>query len=155
MDSEKTPANDELVELTASVVSAYVSNNAVNATALPELIASIHQSLTALTSPPPPPAAERPAPAVPVKKSVTPDYLISLEDGRRYKSLKRHLGGRGLTPDQYRTKWGLPHDYPMVAANYAKQRSDLARSMGLGRKRIQAEVTAPVEEKAPRRRKAG
>lgn len=153
MDSENPPS-DELVELTASVVSAYVSNNAVGSTALPELIASIHSALTALSAPPPPPAAERPAPAVPVKKSVTPDYLISLEDGRRYKSLKRHLGGRGLTPDQYRTKWGLPHDYPMVASNYAKQRSDLARSMGLGRKRVEAEV-APAEDKAPRRRKAG
>jgi predicted transcriptional regulator len=153
MDIEKTPASDDLVELTTSVVSAYVSNNAVGSAALPELIVSIHQALTTLTSPPPPPVAERPTPAVPVKKSVTPDYLISLEDGRRYKSLKRHLGGRGLTPDQYRTKWGLPHDYPMVAAAYAKQRSDLARSMGLGRKRVAAEA-APVEEKAPRRRKA-
>ncbi len=152
MDNETTKPSNELVELTASVVSAYVSNNAVGSSALPELISSIHQALTALTSPPPPPVAERPTPAVPIKKSVTPDYLISLEDGRRYKSLKRHLGGRGLTPDQYRTKWGLPHDYPMVAANYAKQRSELARSMGLGRKRAEP-AAAPVNEKAPRRRK--
>jgi predicted transcriptional regulator len=74
-------------------------------------------------------------PPVPIKKSITPDHLVSLEDGQRYKSLKRHLAGKGLTPEQYRTKWGLPGDYPMVAPNYAKQRSDLAKSMGLGRKR--------------------
>jgi predicted transcriptional regulator len=86
----------------------------------------------------PPIEEEKPKPAVPIKKSITPDYLISLEDGRRYKSLKRHLGGRGLTPDQYREKWGLASDYPMVAPNYAKQRSDLAKSMGLGRKAAEA-----------------
>ena len=72
---------------------------------------------------------------MPIKKSVTPDYIISLEDGRRYKSLKRHLGGRGLTPAEYRTKWGLPHDYPMVAPNYAAARSQLAKQMGLGQQR--------------------
>jgi predicted transcriptional regulator len=87
---------------------------------------------------------------VPIKKSVTPDYIISLEDGRRYKSLKRHLTGRGLTPAEYRAKWGLPHDYPMVAANYAAQRSELAKAIGLGRKR--AEPAPEVD--APRRRKA-
>jgi predicted transcriptional regulator len=150
MDSETTPASNNLVELTADVVSAYVSNNPVGSAALSDLISSVHGALSGLLTPPAPPVAERPAPAVPVKKSVTPDYLISLEDGRRYKSLKRHLSGRGLTPDQYRAKWGLPHDYPMVAANYAKQRSDLARSMGLGRKRAEAE---PAEAAKPGRRR--
>jgi predicted transcriptional regulator len=77
---------------------------------------------------------EKPTPPVPIKKSITPDYLISLEDGKRYKSLKRHLAGRGLTPEQYREKWGLPWDYPMVAPTYSAQRSELARSLGLGRK---------------------
>ena len=150
MDTETTSASENLVELTAEIVSAYVSNNPIGAGTLPDVIASVHKSLTSLLAPPPPPAPERPAPAVPVKKSVTPDYIISLEDGRRYKSLKRHLNGRGLTPDQYRAKWGLPHDYPMVAANYAKQRSELARSMGLGRKRPEAES----DQAPPRRRNA-
>ena len=77
----------------------------------------------------------KPTPAVPIKKSITPDFLISLEDGKRYKSLKRHLTGRGLTPEQYREKWGLARDYPMVAPNYAAKRSELARSMGLGQQR--------------------
>jgi predicted transcriptional regulator len=88
-------------------------------------------------------------PPVSIKKSVTPDYLISLEDGRQYKSLKRHLSGRGLTPDEYRAKWGLPRQYPMVAPNYAAQRSELAKSLGLGRKR-----EAAPEVKSPRRGKA-
>jgi predicted transcriptional regulator len=151
MDKLANAANGELTELTADIVSAYVSNNAVNSSSLPEIISSVYGALTSLLAPPPAPEAERPTPAVPVKKSVTPDYLISLEDGRRYKSLKRHLNGRGLTPDQYRAKWGLTPDYPMVAANYAKQRSELARSMGLGRKRPEPEVEPA---KATRRRKA-
>jgi predicted transcriptional regulator len=79
---------------------------------------------------------------VPIKKSITPDYIVSLEDGRQYKSLKRHLAGRGLTPEQYRRKWGLAGDYPMVAPNYAKQRSELAKAAGLGRKREETPVRA-------------
>ena len=86
-----------------------------------------------------------------IKRSVTPDFLISLEDGKQYKSLKRHLAGRGLTPDQYRDKWGLPRDYPMVAANYAAQRSELAKKIGLGRKMVDAK---PAKAKKGRRRKA-
>lgn len=152
MDNQTNTLNSELAELTADVVSAFVSNNAVNSAALPEIIASVHAALTALHLPAPAPEAERPVPAVPVKKSITADYLISLEDGRRYKSLKRHLGGRGLSPDQYRAKWGLPSDYPMVAPNYAKQRSELARSMGLGRKREPEPV--PVTAPKARRKKA-
>ena len=150
MDTPSNAASGELTELTADIVSAYVSNNAVNSGTLPEIISSVYGALSALLSPPPVAEPERPAPAVPVKKSVTPDYIISLEDGRRYKSLKRHLNGRGLTPDQYRAKWGLPSDYPMVASNYAKQRSELARSMGLGRKRVEP---APEPVKTGRRRK--
>jgi MucR family transcriptional regulator, transcriptional regulator of exopolysaccharide biosynthesis len=136
------------VELTADLVSAYLAHNAVQKSDIPALIVSVHGSLQALGAPKPAPAAERPVPAVSIKKSITPDYIISLEDGRQYKSLKRHLGGRGLTPEQYREKWGLPSDYPMVAPNYAKQRSELAKSMGLGRKR-EAEV---VPAKARKRR---
>lgn len=123
-----------LVELAADIVSAYVSKNSVPVAELPNLIASVHTSLTNLGQP----ASAEPeklTPSVPIKKTVTPDYLISLEDGKQYKSLKRHLAGRGLTPEEYRRKWGLPHDYPMVAANYAAQRSELAKSSGLGRSR--------------------
>jgi predicted transcriptional regulator len=123
------------IELTADLVSAYVSHNAIQKDAIPGLIAAIHSSLAGLGAPKPAPEAERPVPRVPIKKSITPDYLISLEDGRSYKSLKRHLSGRGLTPEQYREKWGLPSDYPMVAPNYAKARSELAKEMGLGQQR--------------------
>lgn len=158
MNPETTPASNNLIELTADVVSAYVGNNSVSSSALPEIIASVYGAFTALTAPALAPEAEKPVPAVPIKKSVTPDYLISLEDGRRYKSLRRHLGGRGLSPDQYRAKWGLSHDYPMVAPNYAKQRSELAKSMGLGRKRAESatddEGEAAAKPKGQRRRKA-
>ena len=127
--------NTEAVALTAEIVSAYVSNNSVDAGELAGLIGQIHQALTQAAEGPQAEPAPPPTPAVPVKKSVTPDYLISLEDGRKYKSLKRHLSTRGMTPDDYRSKWGLPKDYPMVAANYSAQRSSLAKSLGLGRGR--------------------
>jgi len=123
-----------VVALTTEVTSAYLAHNAVQISALPELIASVHRALTSLSAP----AAaepEKPSPAVPVKKSVTPDYIVSLEDGRRFKSLKRHLTGLGMSPADYRAKWGLPSDYPMVAANYAQRRSELAKAAGLGQQR--------------------
>ncbi|TGD95175.1 MULTISPECIES: MucR family transcriptional regulator [Methylobacterium] len=123
-----------LVGLAADIVSAYVSKNSVPVAELPNLIASVHTSLTNLGQPASA-EAEKLTPPVPIKKTVTPDYLISLEDGKPYKSLKRHLSTRGLTPGEYRRKWGLSHDYPMVAANYAAQRSELAKSSGLGRPR--------------------
>jgi predicted transcriptional regulator len=150
MENEAASTGPDIVELTADVIAAYVSKNAISASDLPGLIASVHTAMTGLSAPAPAPEAEKPVPAVPIKKSVTPDYIISLEDGRQYKSLKRHLTGRGLTPADYRAKWGLPHDYPMVAANYAAQRSALAKSIGLGRKRAEQ-----VPEVKPRgRRKA-
>ena len=124
-----------LTELTADIVSAFVSKNSLRPADLPELISSIHASLASVGSPAPKQEAEKPTPSVNPKKSITPDYLISLEDGKRYKSMKRHLGLRGLTPEQYREKWGLPVDYPMVAPNYAKARSELAKEMGLGQQR--------------------
>ena len=146
-------ATSNYIELAADIVSAYVANNSVRAGELPDLIGSVHSALLNVGSPAPVQAAERPAPAVPVKKSVTPDAIYSLEDGKPYKSLKRHLGTRGLTPDQYRQKWGLPHDYPMVAANYAAQRSELAKSLGLGQiRRNQAgarKADAEIETDAP------
>jgi predicted transcriptional regulator len=124
----------EFLDLTSDIVSAYVANNNVPAAELPALIGSVHSAL-ALLSKPSAVAEERPTPPVPIKSTVKPDYIISLEDGRKYKSMKRHLAGRGLTPEQYRQKWGLRPDYPMVAPNYSKARSELAKALGLGQAR--------------------
>ena len=128
--------DDELITLTSQIVSAYVSKSSVQASDLPALISSVYQSLKSAGQPQA--AAEATVdlkPAVAVKKSVTPDYIVCLEDGKRCKMLKRHLmSSFGLTPDEYRAKWGLPADYPMVAPNYAKARSDLAHKLGLGRR---------------------
>lgn len=122
----------QAVEMAAEIVAAYVSNNSVAAGDLPGIIQQVYRALEDAASGAKPEEAAPPTPAVPVKKSITPDYLISLEDGRKYKSLKRHLSTRGLSPDEYRTKWGLPRDYPMVAASYSAQRSELAKKLGLG-----------------------
>ena len=123
----------EIIEMTADIVSAYVGNNAVAAHDLPTLIQSIHSALTGVTAAPEPVEAPPKEPAVPVKRSVTPEFLICLEDGRKFKSLKRHLRTKyNMSPDEYRAKWSLPKDYPMVAPSYAKARSDLAKQMGLG-----------------------
>ncbi len=123
----------EIIEMTADIVSAYVGNNSVSAGDLPSLIQSVHRALSSVTGAS---VESQPAPkepAVPIKKSITPDYLICLEDGRKFKSLKRHLRTKyDMSPDEYRSKWGLAKDYPMVAPNYAKARSDLAKQMGLG-----------------------
>lgn len=125
----------ELVGLTAIVVSAYVSNNTVVAADLPDLINQTSDALCEAASKAARPFKEALTPAVPIKKSVTPDYLVCLEDGKKFKSLKRHLQtSYGLSPDEYREKWDLPYDYPMVAPNYAAARSALARQMGLGRR---------------------
>ena len=123
----------ELLEMTADIVSAYVGNNSVSADALPTLIASIHAALSGVSAGPVEPEPEPKEPAVPIRKSINPDFLICLEDGRKFKSLKRHLRTKyNMSPEEYRGKWGLPKDYPMVAPNYAKARSDLAKQMGLG-----------------------
>ncbi|RXF67207.1 MucR family transcriptional regulator [Hansschlegelia zhihuaiae] len=140
------------ITLTSDVVSAYVSNNLVAAADLPALIASVHQALTmAATS-----AVEEPAlelkPAVTVKKSVTPDYIVCLEDGKKFKSLKRHLRTQyDMSPEDYRAKWGLASDYPMVAPNYAAARSALAKKMGLGQQRAKAAPEKPAAA-APKKR---
>jgi predicted transcriptional regulator len=125
------------VELAAQVVAAYISNNPLPKGDLPDLILAVHSSLARLRGELERalPQTEAQTPAVPIRRSVTPDYLICLEDGKKFKSLRRHLGGLGLTPEQYREKWKLPSDYPMVAPKYAAQRSALARKIGLGQKR--------------------
>jgi predicted transcriptional regulator len=127
--------NTAIVELAADIVSAYVSNNSVTVADLADLIASVHASLVKLGGEPEAPPAAPLVPAVPIRKSVTAEAIVCLEDGKAFKSLKRHLSSKfGLTPEQYRTKWGLPDDYPMVAPAYAERRSALAKSIGLGRK---------------------
>jgi len=125
-----------LIELTASIVSAYVSNNSVPSAEIPSLIGQVHSALKRVTVGQVAASAESLKPAVPIKRSVTPEYIVCLEDGLKFKSLKRHLRTRyNLTPDQYREKWGLPSDYSMVAPNYAAARSQLAKQMGLGQQR--------------------
>ncbi len=124
------------MQLTANIVSAYVSNNAVASAEITNLIAQVYSALMRISSGQPAPPAEPLKPAVAVKRSVTPDYIVCLEDGKKFKSLKRHLRTQyGITPEQYREKWGLPADYPMVAPNYAAARSQLAKQMGLGQQR--------------------
>jgi predicted transcriptional regulator len=131
---EQTPTGD-LLGLTAEIVAAHVSNNPVALGDLPTLIQDVYRTLSSVGRPVAEPEPERPRPAVPVKKSVTPEYLVCLEDGKKLKMLKRHLQtSYNLTPDQYRERWGLPNDYPMVAPNYAKHRSSLAKKIGLGTK---------------------
>jgi predicted transcriptional regulator len=129
--------DDNLIELAADIVSAYVSNNTVPAGELPALINDVYNALTRTSSGvAPEPEPEPLKPAVPVKKSITPEYIICLEDGKKFKSLKRHLRTQyNMTPEEYREKWGLAADYPMVAPNYAAARSELAKKMGLGQQR--------------------
>ena len=126
---------DTLLALTADIVAAHVSNNSVAVNDLPNLIQNVHSALTGIARQSAAPEA-RPEPKVPIRSSVRPDYIVCLEDGKRLKMLKRHLMTHyNLTPDQYRQKWGLSADYPMVAPNYAEQRRTLAKSIGLGTKR--------------------
>jgi predicted transcriptional regulator len=132
--SETSGSN--FIELAADIVSAYVSNNSVPAADLPSLIGDVHTALLRVTSGSAPVVVEALKPAVSAKKSITSDFLICLEDGKKFKSLKRHLRTQyNLSPEEYREKWGLPADYPMVAPNYAKARSNLAKQMGLGQQR--------------------
>ena len=137
-------AEDTLLTLTADIVAAHVSNNSVAVNDLPQLIQNVHAALTGISSTTSAPEA-RPEPKVSIRSSIKPDYIVCLEDGKKQKMLKRHLmTNHGMTPDEYRQKWGLAADYPMVAPNYAEQRRTLAKSIGLGTKR-----------RKPRGRKAG
>ena len=142
-------ATSNPIELAAEIVTAYVARNSVPRSELSALFEAVHAAVASLAiggeSAPPPVEAQ--APAVSIRKSVTPDYLICLDDGKQFKSLKKHLGMIGLTPDQYRAKWNLPHDYPMVAPNYAAQRSALAKKIGLGQMRKKA--VAPKSAASP------
>ncbi|OAN50842.1 transcriptional regulator [Paramagnetospirillum marisnigri] len=140
---------DDLLRMVTDVVAAYVGKNPVSASQLPDLINTIYSSLSSLESGPAEAKSEAPKPAISVKKSVTADYIICLEDGKKLKMLKRHLRTTyNMTPDEYRAKWALPPDYPMVAPNYAAQRSDFAKKIGLGRK---AGETAEKPVRKPRR----
>ena len=128
------------VQLAAEIVAAFVSNNPLPKSELPALIHAVHSAVERLAAGPEsaPPQVEAITPAVPIRKSITPDFLISSEDGKRYKLLRRHLTRLGLTPAQYRQKWNLPSDYPMIAPNYAARRSALAKKIGLGQSRGKA-----------------
>jgi predicted transcriptional regulator len=141
----------DLQALTSEIVTAYVGSHNVNIADLPGVISSVHTALKQLSEPAQPAPL---TPVVPINRSIKPDYIICLEDGRRFKSLKRHLQTTyGLTPDEYRQKWGLRPDYPMVAPNYAAQRSELAKSIGLGRRKAEA-APPPAPAKAGRKRAA-
>ena len=129
-------AAPDVIELAADIVSAYVSNNSVSSGDLPGLIGQVYSALQRTAGGQAEPEAEPLKPAVPVRKSVQPDHIVCLEDGKTFKSLKRHLRtDHNLSPEEYRSKWGLPRDYPMVAPNYAEARSQLAKQMGLGQQR--------------------
>ncbi|MGQ0526695.1 MAG: MucR family transcriptional regulator [Alphaproteobacteria bacterium] len=129
----ETPAREDLLAFTTEIVSAHLSNNTVQAADIPALIEQIYRTLTNVNADGGNASGDRPQPAVPIKKSVMPDYIVCLEDGKKLKMLKRHLKtAYKMSPEEYRQRWGLPSDYPMVAPNYAKQRSKLAKDSGLG-----------------------
>jgi predicted transcriptional regulator len=162
-DQISSPSSSNHIGLAADIVAAFVSNNSVPVGELPALIASIHGALQNVANPAQKQAPVNLTPAVPIKKSITPDAIYSLEDGKGYKSMKRHLARLGMTPQQYREKWGLPRDYPMVAPSYAAKRSELAKNAGLGqqRRKVAAKsadtsetVSAPAPKKKSSRKKA-
>jgi predicted transcriptional regulator len=134
MNDHPSARADDLLRLASDIVAAYVSNNPIPVAELPGMIKSVHATLGGLTGSAPADVGSAQKPAINVKKSVTPEYIVCLEDGKKLKMLKRYLRSRyNLTPDEYRAKWGLPADYPMVAPNYAAQRSEFAKKIGLGR----------------------
>jgi predicted transcriptional regulator len=141
-------------ELTADIVAAFVANNALRVADLPSLIQSVHAALEQLASGPVIAASleEKKEPAVSIRKSITPDFLVCLDDGKKFKSLRRHLATLGLTPEEYRAKWSLPSDYPMVAANYAAVRSEMAKRIGLGQMRKNAAPRQKASTAAPAKR---
>lgn len=137
MNTEKTSGvieADEIMKMTSTIVSSFVANNPVPSDSLSDLIVSVHKTISSLANPEPVQTQERLKPAVSVKQSITDDYIICLEDGKKMKMLKRYLRSHyGMTPDEYRKRWNLPADYPMVAPNYTKKRSEFAKKIGLGK----------------------
>ncbi len=145
-EGSKTTAQSDILRMAVDIVSAYVSNNSVSTTQVPEVINTVFNSLSSLHGRGANGTGEPPKPMISIRRSVTPDYIVCLEDGKKLKMLKRHLrAAYGMSPDEYRAKWNLPADYPMVAPNYAQQRSAFAKKIGLGRKKGQ---------KVPRRKRA-
>ena len=146
--------SSQSIELAAEIVAAFVANNSLPIAELPALIQSTHAALERLASGPvdTAPQVEKKEPAVSIRKSITPDFLVCLDDGKKFKSLRRHLATLGMTPDQYRAKWGLPSDYPMVAPNYAAARSQLAKQSGLGQLRKNAAPAKKASAAAPSKR---
>ncbi|AWN39596.1 MucR family transcriptional regulator [Methylobacterium durans] len=142
MSDTAEAASSNHLDLTVDIVSAYLSNNHASASDLPGLVASVHAALAGLSQSAAPGEPEVKLTPAQIKKSITPEALISFEDGKPYKTLRRHLTIRGLTPESYREKWGLPRDYPMVSASYSEQRSSLAKSLGLGQQRNKAATKA-------------
>jgi predicted transcriptional regulator len=148
----ETTGSANFIELAADIVSAYVSNNSLPQADLPSFINAVHTALAKTVAGEVDKPSEQLVPAVPVKKSVTPDFIICLEDGKKFKSLKRHLRTTyEMTPEQYRARWNLPSDYPMVAPNYAKARSELAKTMGLGQQRKKPQASRAEGAAKPRR----
>ena len=145
-DASDAP-NTQLTDMAAKIVGAYVMNNSVNAADLPRLIGDVHSALVGLGAARIDEVPEL-VPAVSIKKSITPDFLICLDDGKHFKSMKRHIGQLGMTPAEYRQKWNLPGDYPMVAPNYAAVRSGLAKTNGLGRKPAEKATTTTTTKRA-------
>ena len=144
-ENDQTVDSNDLLRMSVDIVSAYVSNNSIAATQVPEVINTVYGALNSINGQTVAESAESQKPAVSIRRSVNPDHIVCLEDGKKLKMLKRHLrAAYGMSPDEYRTKWGLPADYPMVAPNYAQQRSAFAKQIGLGRKK---------GEKVPRRKK--
>ncbi len=142
---DQTVASNDILRMSVEIVSAYVSNNSISATQVPDVINTVYGALTSINGQTVAESGESQKPAISVRRSVNPDHIVCLEDGKKLKMLKRHLrAAYGMSPDEYRAKWGLPSDYPMVAPNYALQRSAFAKKIGLGRKK---------GEKMPRRKK--
>ena len=156
LEAQVPTDNSEMISLTADIVSSYVSNNTVAPADLPALISSVQQALMAAQAAGGEVPKEAPTPAVSIRRSVTPDYIICLEDGKRFKSLKRHLATHhGMSAGEYRERWGLPADYPMVAPNYAAARSEMAKKIGLGQKRTAAAAKPKAASKAKAADKGG
>ena len=147
MSLNATRPRTDVMSLASHIVSAYVASHPLSRPDLPKFILSVHAALSGLPRPP----AQKPKwplSVIPIERTITPDYIISLEDGKKYKTLKRHLRSRGLTPEQYRTKWDLPADYPLAASNYRKQRSERARQLGFGEMRKGKAPSAHVAQSA-------